>query len=305
MELHQLKFNQRDPFVDELPPLIFIETFWGCNLRCGFCPVPGLSTSPDGRRPRAMSMEVFSSIMEQISDKPREINLNMMGEATLNPLLPEFIRLAKHHDHKVSLYTNGTRLDSHLAREIIDSRLDVLAISFDGASKNVYEQLRIGASFEDVYRNVVSFDELNRNAGKPVYVSVDCIDSDVTHATLKQHNEMFSPFCDNVRVIPLGNWAGQNTFFDEHATNPVREQHHEGERYPCHLLWDSMAISAEGRLQLCCHDYKLTSELPDTRDVTLKEAYCGALLRWRIAHTAGHYPGVCKECQWWLLPETI
>ena len=49
MELHQLKFNQRDPFVDELPPLIFIETFWGCNLRCGFCPVPGLSTSPEGR----------------------------------------------------------------------------------------------------------------------------------------------------------------------------------------------------------------------------------------------------------------
>ena len=75
------------------------------DVSCG-----GLPHSMNGRRPTMMGARRLSTVVDQISDRPRSILLNVFGEIALHPDLIEFIRIAKTPGHHVALFTNGTKL---------------------------------------------------------------------------------------------------------------------------------------------------------------------------------------------------
>ena len=75
MELNKKYFNQRKWHSNELPDIIAIESVMGCNLRCEMCPVPQSKLLMNGRTTTTMSLETYSRILDEISDKPRSIGL--------------------------------------------------------------------------------------------------------------------------------------------------------------------------------------------------------------------------------------
>ena len=178
-------FNNRIFDFDEIPNYILLETFMGCNLRCAMCPVPNSVQSMNGRTPTAMSREVFSEIISQVSDKPRSIHLTQLGEPLLNPNIVDFVNQAKENGHKVGLTTNGTRMTTDMARGLLQAGLDLVIFSFDGATKNTYESIRKGAQYENVLNNIRYFSSLARQKGVQCRIQVDCIISDLTGACLK------------------------------------------------------------------------------------------------------------------------
>lgn len=93
MELNKKYFNQRKWHSNELPDIIAIESVMGCNLRCEMCPVPQSKLLMNGRTTTTMSLETYSRILDEISDKPRSIGLNQMGEPLLNKSICEFVAL--------------------------------------------------------------------------------------------------------------------------------------------------------------------------------------------------------------------
>ncbi len=83
---------------------LYIEITNVCNLSCPFC----LNTT---RKPGFMSVTDFERILIEIKDHTDHLYLHLKGEPTLHPQLKEIMDLAAHHQKKIHLVTNGTRLD--------------------------------------------------------------------------------------------------------------------------------------------------------------------------------------------------
>lgn len=49
------------------------------------------------------------------------------------------------------------------AEEILNSRLDSVTFSVDGASSGTYENIRIGLKYETIKKNILSFFEKKRS----------------------------------------------------------------------------------------------------------------------------------------------
>lgn len=134
---------------------LMIEPTNICNLKCLFC-----TQSISKRQKGMMSLDNFRKIAELLPRSIREVQLHFAGESVLNKDLPEMIKILRDKDIKTILSSNGT-LPFENYENIINAGLDQLIISFDGATKEVYEQYRKGGNFEIV------LDNLNKMAKLP------------------------------------------------------------------------------------------------------------------------------------------
>ena len=80
-----------------------------------------------------------------------------LGEPFMDPKIFERIEFCHRHSISTLLSTNGTFLDERVAERVLDSPLEQITLSFDGASKESFEFYRKGAKFEKVRDNFVRF----------------------------------------------------------------------------------------------------------------------------------------------------
>jgi radical SAM protein with 4Fe4S-binding SPASM domain len=144
-----------DPGIGDAPPLprfAQIEPMPSCNLACRMC---GVSERPGGRdiRRGALSLQRFVEWLDQLP-QIEELQLQGLGEPMLNPALFEMIRIAKSRNLRVSINSNLTLLTPRRAQLCIDSGLDEISVSTDGATRATYEHIRVGASFAKLRRNL-------------------------------------------------------------------------------------------------------------------------------------------------------
>jgi len=270
-----------------------IETMMGCNLHCDMCPVPDSRAKMNGRKAVAMSLTTFEKILEEISDRPRCLHLNQMGEPLLNKNLSLFIRLAKKRGHYVSLTSNGALLTRELSTSLINSGIDKIIFSVDGCEADTYESIRKGAVYEKTRSNIELFCELKNSSRHYVDVQIDCILSDLTRDQIPAMQKFWLGKIDHFNVIPLNDWGG-NFELPERFGTSTYAGYIEEKRYPCSLLWDTLAISAEGNLMYCCHDYCLLSRLPNVNDVPLRKIWRDFVSQERKKHVLGKID--CQPC---------
>jgi MoaA/NifB/PqqE/SkfB family radical SAM enzyme len=102
------------------------------------------------------------------------VNLTGLGESLLNPNIISMVKYAKNSGLRVQIVTNLTEVDENTLEGLIKAKLDVLAVSFDGATKETFEKIRVGAVFEEVVENIKLLLRLKREmeVGKPkVYLN--------------------------------------------------------------------------------------------------------------------------------------
>ena len=80
-----------------------------------------------------------------------------LGEPFMDPQIFERIEFCHRHSISTLLSTNGTFLDERIAARVLDSPLEQITLSFDGAKKETFEFYRKGAKFEKVRDNFVRF----------------------------------------------------------------------------------------------------------------------------------------------------
>lgn len=132
--------------------ILIVETTGACNLKCEMCPTTSYTTGKS-----LMADDVFEKILDVIKKQSvEEIDLTGWGEPLLDPKLEErivHIKQAK-HTARVGFTTNGTLFHKERVTSILDSEVDWISISFDGASKESYERIRTGSSYERVLENL-------------------------------------------------------------------------------------------------------------------------------------------------------
>lgn len=82
---------------------IYLEITNVCNLDCSFC-------HKTARPRRLMSADEFNILTDKLQGRAKFLYFHLMGEPTLHPLLPEFIRGAKARGFLPMITTNGSLL---------------------------------------------------------------------------------------------------------------------------------------------------------------------------------------------------
>ena len=137
-----------------LPTYIQIEITNRCNLSCPYC-----AASRDIMKDSYydMNFKEFKKIIDDLAFKSKyypSLQLAFRGEPFLNKDASMMIRYATTRNFYVTISTNGLLLNKELNNNLINSRLDYVVISLDGARKETYEKNRVGGKFDTLIENI-------------------------------------------------------------------------------------------------------------------------------------------------------
>jgi sulfatase maturation enzyme AslB (radical SAM superfamily) len=223
----------RGPF----PAVVRIETTNACNARCVICPHQRMNR-PVGR----MDDALFGRIIDQCAaQRCREVHLHNFGEPLLDKRLEERVRYAKQKGiAKVKIFSNGSLLTPERARGLIEAGLDEIKISFDGATREEFENIRRPLKFDRVVNNVEQLVKIRNELGSPMKIGVACCSTTDREATM----QALSKLVDDFSFGKVHNWASEG---EPASRSTIRK--------PCSRLWRTFTILAGGEIALCCLDY--------------------------------------------------
>jgi radical SAM protein with 4Fe4S-binding SPASM domain len=134
--------------VKNQPTMIQIEPTLNCNLQCEMCIRNHLHDKKGD-----LTFTQFTNMINQFPYL-RQINLTGLGEALLNTDFFQMIEYAKKKKIYVRFFDNATLLTEKRIQKLLDSGLDEIYLSIDGATAHTYEKIRKGANYHQVRRNI-------------------------------------------------------------------------------------------------------------------------------------------------------
>jgi len=161
LELNHREIELERSVLESTPLYLKIDPTNRCNCRCIMC-YRSFTSFPLGD----LETTVFNKIRPILS-KARWAYFSGTGEPFLNKSLSYFLKSARTAGARTSLSTNGTVLDLDAVRHLTD-----INFSLDAASKELFERIRLGASFEGVKQNIQRVVSLSRRPYVRLYVTV-------------------------------------------------------------------------------------------------------------------------------------
>lgn len=142
---------------------LYIEPTNECNLNCRTC-VRNVWQEPLGK----MSDITFDRVIEGLRDfsPPPTVFFGGLGEPLHHPQIVDMVARAKELGSQVELITNGTQLTPDLSRKLLETGIDVLWVSIDGATPENYADIRLGAELPRVIENITEFCRIVRTEGR-------------------------------------------------------------------------------------------------------------------------------------------
>ena len=274
--------------LNALPVEYIVETTAKCNLYCPMCP------RETHKQPKEdMTEEIFGRLVAESSRSAEHMMLIGLGEPFMDPKIFERIEYCARHNISTLLSTNGTFLDEGLSARLVDSTLEHITLSFDGATKESFEYYRKGARFEKVRDNFLRFARMKKERRAKIQVVVQMVRMERNAAEVEEFVRFWSnaPGVDQVRV-------------KEDETNLMRPDagHSAAEwKYPCHYLWRGpMYVKHNGEVYPCCQSYMLDGQPVGRVGLqTLDQIWNSEeMQRMRRLHAAGRAGeiGICSRC---------
>jgi MoaA/NifB/PqqE/SkfB family radical SAM enzyme len=140
---------------------VYLEPTNACNLDCRTC-MRHVWDEPLGQ----MSFQIFEQVLQGIQDfSPRPtLVFGGFGEPLAHPGILHMISGAKDAGLEVELITNGTLLTGAAAAHLVETGLDRLWVSIDGATPESYADIRLGDALPLVVSNLSRLQELRRRS---------------------------------------------------------------------------------------------------------------------------------------------
>ncbi len=149
------------------PSEIILDPANVCNLRCPLCPTGARKLDFDKR---FMEIGTFTSIVDRlVRDFPLlcTVHLFSWGEPFLHPDIFRIVRYLKKKGFFILMDSNFSYArDKGFFVSLVESGLDVLTVSLDGASQESYSAYRQGGDFEMVLANLRLAVETRERLGK-------------------------------------------------------------------------------------------------------------------------------------------
>jgi len=235
-----------------IPDLVHldIEASNFCDLGCTFCARTIRIQEGGWRALKHFDFEMYKKIIDNaIEVGVCSVNLNFLGEPLLNPKCVDMIRYAKGAGIiDVFLHTNGTQLNDKMCNRLIDSGLDKLSISFDSPYKNRFEEVRIGASYEQVLGNIRRFARIKKERGvaRPL-TRVNFIRlPGMLDKEIEDMVNLVGDIVDSLALLP---------FVDPYFFKKSKIPDDHISKWVCPQILNRMMIHSNNHVHVCCIDY--------------------------------------------------
>ena len=143
-----------------------VEVSTYCSLECQMCPRTFFAEKWIFQN---MSMETYKQIQRHFG-LTKWVYLQGWGEPLENENFMEMVSLAKEAQRLVGVTTNGVHLTEETASRLLDEEIDMVVVSFGGATKESHEALRIGSDSDSLVSRVDRLIQMKheRKMDKPV-----------------------------------------------------------------------------------------------------------------------------------------
>jgi radical SAM protein with 4Fe4S-binding SPASM domain len=142
---------------------VIVELTANCNLKCKMCDV-GLAPYDPAKD---MDWKLFTDIGEKLFPYALMVDLRSQGESTIYRHWDQVLDYLGEFSTHFYFTTNGMKLTQEAAVKMARLKMGV-TVSFDGASADTFESIRVGANFEHVCKNIKTLAEAQRFYGNPV-----------------------------------------------------------------------------------------------------------------------------------------
>lgn len=228
-----------------LPVEYIVETTARCNLYCPMCP------RETHQQPKEdMAEEIFERLVAGAARTGEHMMLIGLGEPFFDPLIFDRISYCARHGISTLLSTNGTLLDEKAAARLLDTPLEHITLSFDGATRESFEYYRKGARFDKVRDNFVQFCKMKHERRSKLQIVVQMILMERNRGEVDEFMRFWSavPGVDQVRIK-----ADETNVLRPDAGHPAGDWGH-----PCHYLWRGpVYVKHNGDVYPCCQSYAL------------------------------------------------
>jgi MoaA/NifB/PqqE/SkfB family radical SAM enzyme len=298
------------------PFFVNVDLTSRCNLRCAGCVfhTPYVKNHRSTvRRPADLPIEIFRKLCSNLSD----INTNSMiiqgeGEPMLHPDVFRMIDIAKQAGLQVTMLTNGTLLNSHTAREIIDSRLDIFRVSLWAGSEEEYEKNYPGsnpANFKNIinglkllsrlkaemklsYPEIIIYYVINHHNFKTINRMVDVayragcdglfftpmynVQDELDNLVLSDDEERVTQQC----IIQAGKQLKSLSMHHntDYALSRFKVRYPIWQTHPCYIAWFHARITCTGMVMPCAR-CNSSINFGDLQNQTFKDIWNGPPIR--------------------------
>ena len=248
-----------------------------------------------------MEMSTFHRVIDQVRMYAETIDLYLAGEALLHPEIVEMIRYCGRQGLRSVLHTNASFLTEDKARLILESPLTLLDISCDGATKETYEQIRVGGDYEETLRNIERYLELKLRMPHPSpHTTIHMIYMDRNkHEVEKFIRQWRKPGVDAVRVKAFNRTGLPGERGELGPVTGVPHAVSVPRRRPCPLLWRFFVVHWDGTAVPCCMDFTGQERLGNIMASPFSELWNGSQIRHlRSLHIEGKMDEIplCRTC---------
>jgi MoaA/NifB/PqqE/SkfB family radical SAM enzyme len=272
-----------DRALSNFPNTVQIETTNACNASCTIC-----THSKMKRGIGFLDFHLYTKLIDECAQfKCRNVHLHNFGEPLLDKDIAKRIRYAKQRGlERVQLFTNGSLLSLEKSHEIVDAGLDEIKISFDGATKEEFEKLRKGLSYDKVLNNIRTLYQIKERASAPLKIKIACCSTSSKDKTTK----MLEEICDEFSFGKIHNWADPENLYRGERTLI---------RKPCSRVWRTFTVLSDGCAALCCLDYEGDVILGDVKKSSITDIWNNPLyvsMRRHHRNAEQGLIGICKNC---------
>jgi radical SAM protein with 4Fe4S-binding SPASM domain len=259
-----------------------------------------------------MEWSLFQNIIDQFESWPPYTKLifQLHNEPLLDKRVFEFVKYVKSKQNSPSciIISNGEFLDRFDPNDIIQANPDKLVISLNAHSKETYERINVGLSYDRVMKNIQSLIS-NQSLKSKTTLSFVLLrdDRDEVHRALKYWRKQGI----KTRVVVITNRGGAlDNYKEVRPTSPYYGNHiipkmrgifmtGIGKLTGCPLPFYQMNILFNGDCILCCHDWNRATIIGNAGTASLSEIWNSREtndIRRLIRRKNYGQIDACKEC---------
>jgi len=289
-----------------LPISLAVEPTTACNLRCPECP-SGLRsfTRPTGK----LDPLLFQRLIDETRSHLLYLTFYFQGEPYLHPAFLDMVKYASASGVYTATSTNAHFLSDEMAKKTVESGLDRLIISIDGATQETYSAYRKEGRLEKVIQGtqrLVKWKKTLKSATphlifqclvvKPNEHEVEDIKQigrqlgvdEVRFKTAQIYDyENGSPLIpaqskfSRYKKLDTGKWAIKNVLENE-----------------CWKMWHSTVITWDGKVVPCCFDKDASHAMGSVAESSLAEIWNGKTYNGfrQALLTSRKEIDICKNC---------
>lgn len=304
-----------------LPYFIKVEPTNICNLRCPLCPqVTGYCQVKAPGKPSygTLPFDLYAKLIDELCPTLFSVLLYGQGEPFLAADIFRMIRYARDRNLGTMISTNLNIERDGFAGEVVESGLEYLEVSLDGADQEAYAQFRVGGDFELVRENLVRIMEARRRLRRRTpRVEWKFIVMRHNEHQLDRARGMAKEIgVDYLTFTPVGNidperrelidrWVATDPRYRQYDAEAGVDMRAARAKRVCPWLYRSASVNCDGSVSPCCY----YPNFPQARFGDIRASSFGdlwnnafytnarAISDRRLLAQAGGKAGICYLCR--------